>query len=150
MHCAGCLISRGAYHEQLAWLKRRQRELGASKRSDSLPVEFCWEHIIPKSNHCTHISFPAQLPFGFQKEKGSRTVITQAPSWSELGDGSSIWQEGVRMGCILFVLHQTSRLPGLPSLQPCFFSLLFVVFCFFQILIQSPWHSFVLCYSSGA
>ena len=76
---------------------------------------------MPKSNKCTNVSFPSQLPFGSQKEKGSKTPVI-APAgvgWERvlLSD-----RKGVRSSYILFVLYQASRFPGLPSLWPCFLS----------------------------
>lgn len=57
-----------------------------------------------KFNKYTNVNFPSQLPFGSQKEKGSKIpVITPAGvGWKRvlLSD-----RKGVRSSYILFVLH---------------------------------------------
>lgn len=87
MHHVGCLISCRGRQEQLEWLKRRQRELGASKNSDGLPGKLCWEHILPKSNKCTNVSFPSRSHLAFRKKREAKLLSPQL-------ERASIWQEG--------------------------------------------------------
>ena len=120
VYCLGCLISCRGHQEQCA-IKNKTEE------RETLPHKFRWEGMKLRSNKCTHVSFPSQLPFGSQMEKGSKSpVITPAA----MGWGRALLfdRKGVRSSYILFVLPESSASQDFLLPWPCFLSRFFFRF----------------------
>lgn len=84
--------------------------------------------------------FPIPAPIWLPDRKGKQNSCYH-PSWSGLGEGSPIWQEGCQRQ-----LHPVCAPLVIMLPRTSFFGALFS----FQIFLQIPWHPFVFYYSSGA